>query len=247
MQAFEHILVSPKLASRPRTKKPAARQTIKKDNGRAADPRSYRPYHAGGEVAFLLVMALAGLAVLTAPLDFFLRLPLAIVLLVVAPLIMLREYWPKLTLAQLGWQRPRRPEHRTVFALVVIVIAFLPALAFLTWPQAHTLAAVGGHGSWLTWGIAELLVAAFLLAQTIFFSGFLLFRLAHLLHPSTAIAAVAIIMTLGQGFLPGALKLIVLPAMLALVWIAWEAQSFVPVAVIQILLTVAVDLIVRLS
>lgn len=210
-------------------------------------PRHYKPYHSTGEVLFLLTIALIGIILPFLPLNFYILLILAVVVYTLLPVVIIRDYWPKLSLHQLGWRRPERPRHLRTYTLMVLLLAFLPLVIWLSVAQPVNYVSVLPTASWLDWLTAEALVAVILLATAGFFSGIVLFRLTHHLGPAMAIIVVGVIMGAGQYFMPGSLRLLTLPVAIVLNWMAWETHSFAPAAVTQILLALTYDFYVRLT
>ena len=209
--------------------------------------KHYRPYHPHGEAAVLVLTALAGVAWLVAPFGFWLHLLGSFFFFVLLPSTIIRLYWPGLRFDDVGWRRPDSPRQPLAYGLVVTVVCFLPLIIFLTAANPASLAAVDPASPWLAWLIAEGLVSLLFLTQAAFFTGLILFRLTQLIHPWAAIGIVAVILAATQLFLPGTIGLLGLPVSLALAWIAWQTKSFVPVAIIQFLLSLTFDLIVKIS
>jgi len=207
----------------------------------------YRPYHPHGEVIFLLTMAILAIGFLMVPMNFWFKLTGAFVLLTLLPANVLREYWPKLPLHNLGWRQPTHPMTPWLYSTVVTALAFLPLVLFFTVPNPSALVAVAPHGLWLDWLIAEALVAGLWLLQSAFFNGLLLFRLTHLMRPWAAIVVVGLITGIAQLFGPGSLQLLLVPMAIAFSWLAWQTSSFVPAAVATIGVSFLFDLFVRLT
>lgn len=231
------------------TRRPAAKRTS--SNRRAVRTSSAaaisHPYHPQGELTLLLSVAALSLVFLLLPTPVFVRLFGSILLLLILPTALLREYWPKVQLHDLGWQAPQHPRMPHLYSIIVTVISFLPLAVFLLVDHPTDLIAVDATIPWIPWLLAEGIVAMMVIAQAAFFTGLLLFRLAHLVRPGFAIIIVALILAVGQFFLPGVVRYIALPLTLALTWMAWQTRSFVPVAVTQIAMTFIFDLIVRLT
>ncbi len=192
-------------------------------------------------------MALLGIGFLFAPLPILIRLFGSIGLFLVLPAVILREYWPKLSLADLGWQHPVHPRRPHLYSLAAIVIAFLPLGIFLIAPDPSHFVAVTPSIGWIAWLLGEAVVAMLIVSQSAFFTGLLLFRLTHLVRPWVAVVLVGLILAMTQLFIPGIVRYIALPLTMTLAWMAWQTKSFVPVAVLQIGITVFYDLIVRLT
>lgn len=224
--------------------KSSAKQFIKKPAVRAVP---YHPYHPPGELVFLLTMALLTVGWLMVPMNFWFKLAGTFVLLILLPINVLREYWPKLALRSLGWRTPSQPITPWLYSTVVTALAFIPLVLFFSVPDPASLVAVAPGGSWLEWLTAEALVAGLWLMQAAFFNGLLLFRLTHLLKPWLAILIVGVLMGISQMFGPGSLQILLTPVAIALSWLAWQTQSFVPAALAMIGLTFIFDLFVRLT
>jgi membrane protease YdiL (CAAX protease family) len=214
---------------------------------RRAKAQPYRPYHLRGELILLTLVALSGFLWLALPVPFLIKLIGAVTLFLFVPAALLREYWPKIQLHDLGWRMPNHPRNPVWYTAIVTLIAFSPITLFLIVENPATLVAVSPSAEWVPWIITQGLVAILAMSQSAFFTGIILFRLTHLMKPVMAIVWVAVIMTLGQLLLPGTLAIFALPLSLAFSWMAWQTHSFVPVAVMQILLSVTYDLLVRMS
>ena len=221
------------------------KKTIRKKATSASTP--YRPYHRHGEFIFLLVIATLAIAFFMVPMNFWLKLAGAFILLILLPTNVLREYWPKLQLHELGWRRPTHPRTPWLYSAVVIALAFLPLVLFFTVTNPAGLTAVSPRGAWLEWLIAEVLVAGLWLMQTAFFHGLVLFRLTHLTRPWIAMLIVGLLMGISQMFGPGSLQIFLLPTAVAMIWLAWQTRSFVPAAVATIGISFLFDLFVRLT
>lgn len=126
-------------------------------------------------------------------------------------------------------------------------MGFVPLVLFLMVESPMKFVAVNPGTTWVTWIISQGMVAVMAISQAAFFCGLLLFRLTHLVRPFFAIVIVGFMMALGQMLLPGTLAILALPLSLAFAWIAWQTKSFVPVAIVQLLLSVTYDLLVRIS
>lgn len=224
--------------------KKVASPVVKKLPRRADD---YHPYHPRGEVVFLLTMALLAIGFLMVPMNFWLKLAGAFILLVLLPVNVLREYWPKVPLHDLGWRSPAHPLTPWPYSTVVTVLAFLPLVLFFTVPDPGALVAVAPRGPWLDWLVAEALVSGLWLVQGAFFNGLLLFRLTHLMRPWVAILVVGLITGIAQLFGPGSLQLLLVPVAVALSWMAWQTKSFVPATVATIAISFIFDFFVRLT
>ncbi len=225
----------------PKATKKSARPKI------ARREKPYRPYHPHGEIVFLLVMTILTIGFLMVPMNFWLKLAGAFILLILLPVNVLREYWPKLKLHDLGWRMPNHPQTPWLYSTVVTALAFLPLALFFTVADPTALAAVAPVGGWLTWLIAQALVSGLWLMQAAFFNGLLLFRLTHLVRPWAAVLVVGLLTGIAQLFGPGALQLLLVPAAVALSWLAWQTKSFVPAAVATIGISFLFDLFVRLT
>lgn len=224
------------------------RKTVPAKKKKSSAPvSSYRPYHPHGEVIFLLAVALVAISFLMVPMNFWLKLTGTFVLLLLLPVNVLREYWPGLPLHALGWRPPTHPQTPWLYSTIVICLAFLPLIIFFTVADPAALAAVSPHGAWIDWLVAEALVAGLWLVQGAFFNGLLLFRLTHLMRPWVAILIVGLITGFAQLFGPGSLQLLLLPAAVALSWLAWQTSSFVPAAIATIGISFIYDLFVRLT
>lgn len=209
--------------------------------------KPYHPYHRHGEVVFLLVMTILTIGFLMVPMNFWLKLAGAFILLILLPTNVLREYWPKIKPHDLGWRMPDHPHTPWLYSTIVTALAFLPLALFFTITDPTALTAVAPAGDWLTWLIAEALVSGLWLMQAAFFNGLLLFRLTHLMRPWAAVLAVGLLTGIAQLFGPGSLQMLLVPAAVAVSWLAWQTKSFVPAAVATIGISFLFDLFVRLT
>lgn len=223
----------------------AVKKTVVKKRTRSTAP--YHPYHPHGEVVFLLTIAVLAIGFLMVPMNFWLKLAGSFILLILLPVNILREYWPKLGLHELGWQAARHPQTPWLYSTVVTALAFLPLVLFFTVQNPAELTAVSPRGAWIDWLVAEALVAGLWLMQSAFFYGLVLFRLSHFLRPWMAVLAVGLLTGIAQMFGPGSLQILLLPAAVALSWMAWQTKSFVPAAVATIGISFLFDLFVRLT
>lgn len=208
---------------------------------------SYRPYHPHGEVVFLLTITVMSLGFMMVPMNFWLKLAGTFILLILLPVNVLREYWPKLQLHDLGWRHPAHPQTPWLYSTVATALAFLPLTLFFTVPDPQALVAVQPQAPWIAWLIAEALVGGLWLMQSAFLHGLLLFRLTHLMRPWIAILVVGLITGIAQLFGPGSLQLLLIPIAVALSWMAWQTRSFVPAAIAMIGLSFLFDFFVRLT
>ncbi|MBI3572583.1 MAG: hypothetical protein HY092_00080 [Candidatus Kerfeldbacteria bacterium] len=207
----------------------------------------YHPYDRMGEVFLLVGIAVVAALWLVVPVTFPIRLAGVLVLFFFIPKIVIEQWWPKLSLATLGWQRPSAPRQPFIFALIIILLGLAPAWFFFTVSHPERLVAVSPVGPWGSWVLAEVMVTMILIAEAAFFAGYILFRLSHLLRPWVAIVIVGLLLAMTQMFLPGAVKFMTIPVTLALTWIAWQTESFVPAAVMLLLISLTFDLCVRLT
>lgn len=221
---------------------------VRKNSARSRTAAAaYRPYHPHGEIVFLLTIAIAAIGFFMLPMNFWLKLGGSFVLLVVLPMNVLREYWPKLALHDLGWRQPAHPQTPWLYSTVVTALTFLPLVLYFTVAHPADLTAVAPHGAWTDWLVAEALVAGLWLMQAAFFYGLVLFRLTHFLRPWVAIVIVGVLTGIAQMFGPGSLQVLLIPAAVALSWMAWQTRSFVPAAIATIGISFLFDFFVRLT